>query len=93
MEVTCVCVRLDGEMPDGVKVVNDSLTFLRPLQRNDSGVYRCEVGNNIGLRTRDLRIRIQGETEFRTKTAPCSACQHPVMHCIWLQSKGYHTQT
>ncbi|XP_058271125.1 nectin-3-like protein isoform X4 [Hemibagrus wyckioides] len=52
-------IRLDGEMPDGVRVVNDSLTFLRPLQRNDSGVYRCEVGNNIGLRTRDLRIRIQ----------------------------------
>ncbi|KAK2827427.1 hypothetical protein Q7C36_018353 [Tachysurus vachellii] len=52
-------IRLDGEMPDGVKVVNDSLMFLRPLHRNDSGVYRCEVGNNIGLRTRDLRIRIQ----------------------------------
>ncbi|XP_017348538.1 nectin-3-like protein isoform X1 [Ictalurus punctatus] len=52
-------IRLDGEMPDGVAVVNNSLTFLRPLQRNDSGVYRCEVGNNIGLRTRDLRIRIQ----------------------------------
>lgn len=69
--IVCVCVsvhvRLDGEMPDGVKVVNDSLTFLRPLQRNDSGVYRCEVGNNIGLRTRDLRIRIQGEPEFRKK--------------------------
>ncbi|XP_046723635.1 nectin-3-like protein isoform X4 [Silurus meridionalis] len=52
-------IRLDGEMPDGVEVVNNSLTFLRPLQRNDSGVYRCEVGNKVTTRSRDLRIRIQ----------------------------------
>ncbi|KAM9451591.1 nectin-3-like protein isoform 2-T2 [Clarias gariepinus] len=52
-------IRLDGEMPAGVEVVNNSLTFLRPLQRNDTGVYRCEVENNIGVRTRDLTIRIQ----------------------------------
>ncbi|TTK94539.1 Nectin-3-like protein [Bagarius yarrelli] len=54
-----VTALLDGEMPDGVKVVNDSLTFLRALQRNDSGVYRCEARNSIGMRSRDLRIRIQ----------------------------------
>ncbi|XP_028840484.1 nectin-3-like protein isoform X2 [Denticeps clupeoides] len=51
-------MRLDGEMPQGVEVVNNSLVFARPLQRNDSGVYRCEVGNDIGLRSRDLRIRV-----------------------------------
>ncbi|XP_062867838.1 nectin-3-like protein [Trichomycterus rosablanca] len=52
-------IRLDGEMPSGVQALNNTLTFLRPLQRNDSGVYRCEVGNDMGVRTRDLQIRIQ----------------------------------
>ncbi|XP_012687810.2 nectin-3-like protein isoform X1 [Clupea harengus] len=51
-------VRLDGEMPEGVVMANDSLVFGRPLQRNDSGVYRCEVGNDIGFRSRDIRIRV-----------------------------------
>ncbi|KAL7844224.1 hypothetical protein SRHO_G00227630 [Serrasalmus rhombeus] len=46
-------------MPDGVETMNNTLIFLRPLQRNDSGVYRCEVGNDIGLRSRDIRIRVQ----------------------------------
>lgn len=61
---SCVCFRLDGDMPEGVETVNNSLVFLKPLQRNDSGVYRCEVGNDIGLRSRDMRIRIQGEPEL-----------------------------
>ncbi|KAL0994257.1 hypothetical protein UPYG_G00119910 [Umbra pygmaea] len=52
-------IRLDGDMPDGVDMVNNTLLFLRPLHRNDSGVYRCEVANDINLRSRDLRIRIQ----------------------------------
>lgn len=52
-------IRLDGEMPDGAEVLNNSLVFMRPLQKNDSGVYRCEVANDIGLRSRDIRIRIQ----------------------------------
>uniref|UniRef100_A0A4W5LTL2 Nectin cell adhesion molecule 3 n=1 Tax=Hucho hucho TaxID=62062 RepID=A0A4W5LTL2_9TELE len=52
-------IRLDGDMPEGVEIVNNTLLFLRPLQRNDSGVYRCEVANAINLRSRDLRIRIQ----------------------------------
>ncbi|XP_029547366.1 nectin-3-like protein isoform X1 [Salmo trutta] len=52
-------IRLDGDMPEGVEILNNTLLFLRPLQRNDSGVYRCEVANAINLRSRDLRIRIQ----------------------------------
>ncbi|CDQ92968.1 unnamed protein product, partial [Oncorhynchus mykiss] len=52
-------IRLDGDMPEGVEILNSTLLFLRPLQRNDSGVYRCEVANAINLRSRDLRIRIQ----------------------------------
>lgn len=58
----CVfCFRLDSEMPEGVEVMNSTLVFLRPLLQNDSGVYRCEVANDINLRSRDVRILIQGE--------------------------------
>lgn len=53
--------RLDSDMPEGVEIMNSTLLFLRPLQRNDSGVYRCEVANDINLRSRDVRILIQGE--------------------------------
>lgn len=53
--------RLDSEMQEGVEIMNSTLLFLRPLQRNDSGVYRCEVANDINLRSRDVRILIQGE--------------------------------
>ncbi|XP_011609803.1 nectin-3-like protein isoform X1 [Takifugu rubripes] len=52
-------IRLDSEMPEGVEIINSTLLFLRPLHRNDSGVYRCEVANDINLRSRDVRILIQ----------------------------------
>ncbi|KAM9781259.1 nectin-3-like protein [Syngnathus typhle] len=52
-------IRLDGEMPEGVEILNSTLLFLRPLQKNDSGVYRCEVANDINLRSRDVRILVQ----------------------------------
>ncbi|XP_024121717.1 nectin-3-like protein isoform X2 [Oryzias melastigma] len=55
-------IRLDGEMPEGVEIMNSTLLFLRPLQRNDSGVYRCEVANDISLRSRDVRILIQDQS-------------------------------
>uniref|UniRef100_A0A8C7WY76 Nectin cell adhesion molecule 3 n=1 Tax=Oryzias sinensis TaxID=183150 RepID=A0A8C7WY76_9TELE len=64
-------IRLDGEMPQGVEIMNSTLLFLRPLQRNDSGVYRCEVANDISLRSRDVRILIQDPpTMPSTITAP-----------------------
>nr|XP_046267254.1 nectin-3-like protein isoform X2 [Scatophagus argus] len=56
-------IRLDSEMPEGVEIVNSTLLFLRPLQRNDSGVYRCEVANDINLRSRDVRILIQEQSQ------------------------------
>uniref|UniRef100_A0A1A7WSL5 Nectin cell adhesion molecule 3 n=1 Tax=Iconisemion striatum TaxID=60296 RepID=A0A1A7WSL5_9TELE len=56
-------IRLDNEMPEGVEVLNSTLLFLRPLQRNDSGVYRCEVANDINLRSRDVRILIQDQSK------------------------------
>ncbi|KAG7464325.1 nectin-3 isoform X2 [Solea senegalensis] len=55
-------IRLDSEMPEGVEIINSTLLFLRPLQRNDSGVYRCEVANDINLRSRDVRILIQDQS-------------------------------
>ncbi|XP_069002843.1 nectin-3-like protein isoform X1 [Embiotoca jacksoni] len=64
-------IRLDSEMPEGVEIINSTLNFLRPLQRNDSGVYRCEVANDINLRSRDVRILIQDPpTMPSTITAP-----------------------
>ncbi|XP_067348401.1 nectin-3-like protein isoform X2 [Channa argus] len=56
-------IRLDSEMPEGVEIINSTLLFLRPLQRNDSGVYRCEVANDINLRSRDVRILIQVQSQ------------------------------
>ncbi|PWA22727.1 hypothetical protein CCH79_00002058 [Gambusia affinis] len=64
-------IRLDSEMPDGVETRNSTLLFLRPLHRNDSGVYRCEVANDINLRSRDVRILIKDPpTMPSTITAP-----------------------
>ncbi|XP_056297579.1 nectin-3-like protein isoform X2 [Pseudoliparis swirei] len=51
--------RLDGLMPEGVEQSNNSFAFTRPLERNDSGVYRCEVINDIGLRTQDVNLWVQ----------------------------------
>ncbi|CAB1348955.1 unnamed protein product [Coregonus sp. 'balchen'] len=51
--------RLDGPMPDGVDIVNNTFSFTRPLERNDSGLYRCEVSNDIGPRSQDVHVWIQ----------------------------------
>lgn len=47
-------------MPEGVDASNESFAFTRPLERNDSGVYRCEVMNDIGLRYYDVTLWVQG---------------------------------
>ncbi|CAL8401625.1 unnamed protein product [Boreogadus saida] len=66
-------IRLDSDVwPDGVERLNNTLLFLRPLQRNDSGVYRCEVANSIDLRSRDLRILIQGHAPSRARPLSCT---------------------
>lgn len=52
--------RLDGSMPEGVEINNNTFAFNRPLERNDSGVYRCEVLNGIGLRSQDVNLWVQG---------------------------------
>lgn len=47
-------------MPEGVEISNSSFAFTRPLDRNDSGVYRCEVLNDLGLRSLDVNLWVQG---------------------------------
>lgn len=47
-------------MPKGVEISNQSFAFTRPLERNDSGVYRCEVLNDIGLGSQDVVLWVQG---------------------------------
>ncbi|XP_026234581.1 nectin-3-like protein [Anabas testudineus] len=61
-------IRLDGGMPEGVDTLNENFAFTRPLERNDSGVYRCEVTNDIGLSTRDVNLWVQDPPP--TTTAP-----------------------
>lgn len=56
--------RLDGVMPEGVEISNNSFAFTRPLERNDSGVYRCEVINDVGLRSQDVNLWVQGTFDF-----------------------------
>lgn len=74
--------RLDSEMPEGVEIMNSTLVFLRPLQRNDSGVYRCEVANDINLRSRDVRILIQGEHTGRQLTPIASSSLRKLCACM-----------
>lgn len=47
-------------MPEGVEISNNTFAFNRPLERNDSGLYRCEVMNDIGLRSQDINLFVQG---------------------------------
>ncbi|XP_027901398.1 nectin-3-like protein isoform X3 [Xiphophorus couchianus] len=52
-------IRLDGAMPEGVKISNNSLSFTRPLERNDSAIYRCEVTNDIDRSTHNVNFWVQ----------------------------------
>uniref|UniRef100_A0A3B4BGL2 Ig-like domain-containing protein n=1 Tax=Periophthalmus magnuspinnatus TaxID=409849 RepID=A0A3B4BGL2_9GOBI len=64
-------IRLDGQMPEGVHISNSTFAFTRALDRNDSGVYRCEVMNDIGLRSKDVNLWVQGisiQTVFMVST-------------------------
>ncbi|XP_030633908.1 nectin-3-like protein [Chanos chanos] len=54
-----IWTRMDGPMPEGVEQVNGSLLFNRPLRLNDSGVYKCEAQNDVGLRSDDISIVVR----------------------------------
>ncbi|XP_064158897.1 nectin-3-like protein isoform X1 [Anguilla rostrata] len=68
--------RVGGEIPDGVEVANGTLVFARPLQRNDSGEYRCEAWNDLGRRSREIQVQIQ-EPPPTTTTLPTTAAPAP----------------
>ncbi|KAM8853952.1 nectin-3-like protein [Synchiropus picturatus] len=69
-------VRLDGVMPKGVEISNNSFAFTRPLERNDSGVYRCEVTNDIGLRTQDVNLWVQDPPPTTTSPSTTAPPRH-----------------
>ncbi|KAM9801690.1 nectin-3-like protein [Neosynchiropus ocellatus] len=69
-------VRLDGAMPKGVEISNNSFAFTRPLERNDSGVYRCEVTNDIGLRTQDVNLWVQDPPPTTTSPSTTAPPRH-----------------
>ncbi|XP_077468231.1 nectin-3-like protein [Stigmatopora argus] len=62
--------RLDGPMPNGVEAISNRFAFLRPLELNDSGVYRCEASNEVGTRSQDISFWVQ---ERPSTTAPPSS--------------------
>ncbi|XP_023692843.1 nectin-3-like protein [Paramormyrops kingsleyae] len=69
--------RLDGPMPEGVDVVNGTLYFMRPLQQNDSGVYRCTVENDIDTRSRETRVWIRDPPPTTAAAPTTPAPLHP----------------
>ncbi|XP_067842566.1 nectin-3-like protein isoform X2 [Heptranchias perlo] len=51
--------RLEGQLPEDLQVENDTLTFNRPLNHNDSGIYVCEVVNIHGHRKKQKVVQIR----------------------------------
>ncbi|XP_053503043.1 nectin-3-like protein [Ictalurus furcatus] len=64
--------RLNMQMPAGVKMTNSSLVFTRPLQTNDSGTYRCEVQNEVGLHSQEVHIWIHEPPSMPSVPTPTS---------------------
>lgn len=70
----CFWHRLDGSMPEGVEISNNTFAFKRPLERNDSGVYRCEVLNGVGLRSQDVNLWVQGASVPPLRSVTYNKC-------------------
>ncbi|XP_041128044.1 nectin-3-like isoform X1 [Polyodon spathula] len=67
--------RLNGELPAGLRIANNTLIFGRPLDHNDSGTYQCEVTNDIGSRTNTRNIYIL-DPPPTTTTLPTTPLPH-----------------
>ncbi|XP_029433969.1 nectin-3 isoform X3 [Rhinatrema bivittatum] len=50
--------RLDGQWPDGLLSLNNTLHFTSPLTHNYSGIYVCKVVNALGQRSDHKNIYI-----------------------------------
>ncbi|KAG6925569.1 nectin cell adhesion molecule 4, partial [Chelydra serpentina] len=56
--------RLNGPMPEGVKVKGATLLFQRPLTPNDTGIYVCQVANRFASKEVRASISIKAESEL-----------------------------
>ncbi|XP_043927877.1 nectin-3-like [Protopterus annectens] len=59
--------RADGQWPEGLQQVNSTLLFTKPLNLNHSGVYICQVANDLGQRSSQKSVGIRDPP---TTTAP-----------------------
>ncbi|XP_054829503.1 nectin-3 isoform X3 [Eublepharis macularius] len=50
--------RLDGQWPEGLQPLNNTLHFLSPLTYNYTGTYVCKVANSLGQRSDQKTIYI-----------------------------------
>ncbi|XP_039368125.1 nectin-4 isoform X3 [Mauremys reevesii] len=57
--------RLNGPMPEGVKVKGATLLFQRPLTPDDTGVYICQVANRFAAKEVRASISIKAESELQ----------------------------
>ncbi|XP_041055942.1 nectin-3-like [Carcharodon carcharias] len=64
--------RSEGQLPEDLQIENDTLTFNRPLNHNDSGTYICDVVNIHGRRKKQkiVQIRDPPTTTLLSTTAP-----------------------
>ncbi|XP_072119619.1 nectin-3-like protein isoform X2 [Mobula birostris] len=51
--------RFEEQLPEDLQIENDTLTFNRPLNHNDSGIYICEVVNIHGHRKNQKVVQIK----------------------------------
>ncbi|XP_019353166.2 nectin-4 [Alligator mississippiensis] len=51
--------RLEGSIPEGVKVKGDVLVFQRPLSVSDTGVYVCRVANSFATKEAWANVSIK----------------------------------
>ncbi|CAM5175891.1 unnamed protein product [Eretmochelys imbricata] len=57
--------RLNGPMPEGVKVKGATLLFQRPLTPDDTGVYICQVANRFAAKEVRASISIKAESDLQ----------------------------
>ncbi|KAM8977252.1 nectin-3 [Pelodytes ibericus] len=50
--------RLDGNWPEGLLSVNNTLRFIYPLTHNFSGIYLCKVANILGQKSDQKTITV-----------------------------------
>ncbi|KFO73412.1 Poliovirus receptor-related protein 3, partial [Cuculus canorus] len=66
------CCRLDGQWPEGLLSINNTLQFSSPLTYNYTGTYICKVTNSLGQRSDQKTIYILDPptTTTRLPTVP-----------------------